>query len=83
MKGLLKNIIVLSICLISCLTVSKQLYSQREADRWYFGLNHGLNFNSGAPVVLYDGQTYSQYSGVGTMSDSLGNLLFYSELTRI
>ena len=55
------------------------VYSQRQADHWYFGYNCGLNFNFGEPEVLYNGLTHLGFGGVGTMSDSLGNLLFYSE----
>ncbi|NQU34550.1 MAG: gliding motility-associated C-terminal domain-containing protein [Bacteroidetes bacterium] len=61
------------------LLISLQTYSQREADRWYFGKECGLNFNSGVPEVLHDGKAYEEFGGVGTMSDSLGNLLFYAE----
>ncbi len=59
------------------------VYSQREADRWYFGHHCGLNFNSGEPEVLSDGRIYSPFIGIGTISDSLGNLLFYSEADTI
>jgi len=53
-------------------------YSQNEAAIWYFGQNAGLDFNSGTPVVLTDGQI-NTYEGCATISDSLGNLLFYTD----
>jgi gliding motility-associated-like protein len=53
------------------------LYAQNEANIWYFGKHCGLDFNTGSPVVLYDGQT-NEKLGNATISDSLGNLLFYS-----
>lgn len=56
-----------------------KVFPQRQADHWYFGHQCGLNFNSGVPNVLHDGHTYEESGGIGTMSDSLGNLLFYSE----
>jgi gliding motility-associated-like protein len=53
------------------------LLAQNQANIWYFGSHCGLDFNSGTPVVLYDGQTVTNL-GNATISDSLGNLLFYS-----
>ena len=54
------------------------LFSQKEAAIWYFGQNAGLDFNSGAPVVLTDGQL-DTFEGCATISDYLGNLLFYTD----
>ena len=65
--------------LIYVFVINDDVHSQRQADRWYFGHQCGLNFNTGVPVVLHDGLTYEEIGGVGTISDSLGNLLFYSE----
>jgi len=65
--------------LITLVVITGNVYSQREADVWYFGEQCGLNYNSGVPEVLHNGHTYETYGGVGTMSDSLGNLLLYSE----
>ena len=36
-----------------------------------------MDFSTGEPEVLYDGQTYNEFSGCGTICDSLSNLLFY------
>ncbi|MDV7187332.1 T9SS type B sorting domain-containing protein [Lutibacter sp. TH_r2] len=52
--------------------------AQKEAAIWYFGENAGLDFNSGSPVVLTDGQL-DTFEGCATISDSNGNLLFYSD----
>jgi gliding motility-associated-like protein len=61
--------------LLLSLFFSTGLYAQNEANVWYFQWECGLDFNSGAPEALYDGQV-----GVGeanaTISDSLGNYLF-------
>ena len=54
------------------------LYGQREASNWYFGKNAGLDFNSGAPVPLLDGQI-NTVEGCESFSDANGNLLFYTE----
>lgn len=52
-------------------------YSQKEAAIWYFGEYAGLDFNSGVPVVLTDGQI-NTFEGCATISDYQGNLLFYT-----
>lgn len=54
-------------------------YSQNEASNWYFGLNAGLRFlNDGTVVPLSDG-LLSTEEGCSTISDSNGNLLFYTD----
>lgn len=55
-----------------------QVYGQREAANWYFGAFAGLDFNSGTPVPLLDG-AIDTIEGCETMSDSDGNLLFYTD----
>lgn len=52
--------------------------SQNEANIWYFGENAGLDFNSGSPVALLDGQL-NTLEGCSTISDTNGDLLFYSD----
>lgn len=52
--------------------------AQKEANIWYFGQNAGLDFNSGAPVAISDGQL-DTYEGCATISDTNGNLLFYTD----
>ena len=51
---------------------------QREASIWYFGDNAGLDFNSGTPLPLLDGQI-ATLEGCSSMADNQGNLLFYSD----
>lgn len=53
-------------------------FSQKEAAIWYFGQNAGLDFNSGTPVVLTDGQL-NTFEGCATISDFQGDLLFYTD----
>ena len=53
-------------------------FSQGEFNNWYFGNKAGITFNSGLPVVLTDGQMLVKRASV-CVSDSLGNLLFYSD----
>ena len=52
-------------------------FAQGEANIWYFGGNAGLDFNSGSPIALTDGQMYAP-EGSAVMSDANGELLFYT-----
>lgn len=56
----------------------QQAHAQKEAAVWYFGYNAGVDFNSGTPVALTDGQTYVN-EGCATISDPNGNLMFYTD----
>jgi gliding motility-associated-like protein len=59
------------------------LVAQKESNIWYFGINAGLDFNSGTPVVLTDGKIATR-EGVASISDrSTGKLLFYTEGTQV
>lgn len=57
--------------LLSC----QESSAQREAANWYFGVNAGLDFNSGLPVALQNGKLQT-IEGSATISDRNGNLLF-------
>jgi len=57
---------------------SQILFAQREADNWIFGEWAGLNFTSGDPVPIFPQNTSAGFFGT-VMSDSTGNLLFYSD----
>ena len=52
--------------LIFLITLST--YGQKEANYWYFGQKAGLDFSSGSPVVLNDGQLET-LEGCSTISD--------------
>ncbi|WP_422349046.1 T9SS type B sorting domain-containing protein [Flagellimonas sp.] len=56
--------------------------AQLEASIWYFGINAGLDFRSGTPVALEDGQVVTD-EGCATISDPLGNLIFYTDGTTV
>lgn len=60
------------------LLFSTGMQAQLEAAIWYFGENAGLDFRSGTPVALDDGQL-DTVEGCATISDATGNLLFYTE----
>ena len=53
-------------------------HAQGEANIWYFGQNAGLDFNSGSPVALTNGQLVTD-EGCATISNSSGQLLFYTD----
>ncbi|WP_290697680.1 T9SS type B sorting domain-containing protein [Lacinutrix sp.] len=62
------------IFLVSFLTIQ----AQNEASIWYFGENAGLDFTSGIPVALTDGEL-NTFEGCSTISDANGQLLFYTD----
>lgn len=51
--------------------------AQKEGNNWHFGIGNALNFNTGSPVV---GSMSAMFTveGCASISDSEGNLLFYS-----
>ena len=53
------------------------LWGQNEGNIWYFGVNAGIDFNSGEPVPLVNGQIPIS-EGCSSISDDSGNLLFYT-----
>jgi hypothetical protein len=64
-------------------------YSQNQGNKWYFGYMSALDFNGGSPPVSISGCQiiplsqgtgwYLHNEGTSSISDNLGNLLFYSE----
>lgn len=52
-------------------------YSQNEDINWYFGDSAAISFKSGIPVLLNNCALYCADNS-STVSDSLGNLLFYT-----
>lgn len=63
------------------LLVTISTYAQ-EHNIWYFGTYAGLDFNSGTPVVIKDGQLQTK-EGNASIADSTGNLLFYTNGVRV
>ena len=58
------------------------LQAQKEANIWYFGNLAGLDFNSGSPVALTNGQMATS-EGCATISTSNGRLLFYTDGIKV
>lgn len=63
---------------ILILVSSIQLFAQKQTAFWYFGTYAGLDFNSGNPIALTDGQLNTD-EGCTAISDFNGNLLFYTD----
>lgn len=61
---------------------TQHVIGQGEANVWYFGYNAGLDFNSGAPVAISNGQL-NQVEGCASMCDAAGNLLFYTDGLKV
>jgi PKD repeat protein len=53
-------------------------FAQKEADKWLFGNNGGLDFSSGSPLPFSGGQTMTS-EGSASVADAAGNLLFYTD----
>ena len=58
------------------------LFSQGEFNNWYFGNHAALNFNSGIPVPMISSAMF-ETGASSSISDSAGNLLFYSNGTTV
>ena len=54
------------------------IQAQNECNKWLFGNNGGLDFNSGSPLPFAGGQTFTS-EGSASVADALGNLLFYTD----
>ncbi|MBP0613789.1 T9SS type A sorting domain-containing protein [Chryseobacterium sp. cx-311] len=54
------------------------IFSQGENDNWYFGNKAAVNFSGGSPVSLANSNMYV-LEACGSVSDSNGNLLFYTD----
>ncbi len=55
--------------------------AQKEGNIWVFGVNAGLDFNSGSPIAIKT--NLNQAEGIASVSDAAGRLLFYSNGMRI
>lgn len=71
-----------TILLFIALIFSPFAFSQLESAHWYFGVYAGLDFSTGSPEVVYDGALETG-EGCASISDSDGNLLFYTDGSRV
>jgi len=78
-----QNLFISKWLLLICTFLSPAVsYAQRQADNWYFGDKAGLNFSTGIPIALKDGQV-THYERSACISDENGNLLFYTDATTV
>ncbi|WP_162200470.1 T9SS type B sorting domain-containing protein [Kordia jejudonensis] len=69
-----KTLKLFCILLFFCSSIN----AQREAANWFFGVNAGLDFNSGIPTQLNTSQV-NTLEGCSTISDENGAMLFYTD----
>jgi gliding motility-associated-like protein len=55
----------------------------KQAEIWYFGDKAGIDFRSGTAVPLADQNQVLSFKSPAVISDSLGNLLFYSNGRKV
>ncbi|TRW21510.1 T9SS type B sorting domain-containing protein [Flavobacterium zepuense] len=67
--------VVLAILLLSCL----HIFAQKEANNWYFGRQAGIHFLDDGSVQILTGSQMDTNEGCSSMSDTNGNLLFYTD----
>jgi gliding motility-associated-like protein len=61
---------------------SATVFAQGEMNNWYFGVNCGITFNTNPPSYLSGGQINTK-EGCSAISDTAGNLLFYSDGEKV
>ncbi|MGI9546637.1 MAG: T9SS type B sorting domain-containing protein [Flavobacteriaceae bacterium] len=54
-------------------------YAQGETSNWYFGRRAGIQFNTDGSVTALDDGRLTTFEGCATISDSFGDLLFYTD----
>ncbi len=64
------------------LSAVNSVWAQGEANMWYFGGKHALDFNSGAPVPVLN-SAMDAHACAASISDANGNLLFYTNSETI
>lgn len=55
--------------------------AQGENDNWYFGDKAAVNFSTSPPTAI-NNSAMNTYEACGSVSDSDGNLLFYTALKK-
>lgn len=76
------NLRLESLSLLLLLIISNSGIAQGEMDNWIFGQKAGLNFSSDVPEVIPESKL-SSIEACATISDNFGNLLFYSECSKV
>lgn len=79
----MKRISNLLLCLTILVITAFGVHAQNEANNWVFGKGVRLDFNSGEPVPSYLPGTIDMREGTSSISDSKGNLLFYTDGRKV
>ncbi len=74
----MKTFSAIFLALISLTTVSQTTGDIRRTYHWYFGNGAGLDFSGGSPVAVTNSAMTAE-EGCAAISDSCGNLLFYTD----
>ena len=73
--------------LLLFILITGHTLAQKQGNIWYFGDSAGLDFNSGTPVAITDGQinfgTFTHNEGATVISDTTGAFLFYSNGEKV
>lgn len=77
-----KDIISKAILFYFFVSIYNVAYCQNENNVWVFGKYASINFIGGTPVIVNNSQMSSE-EGSSSISDSLGNLLFYSNGEKV
>lgn len=67
-----------SFIVLILLSIPFSSHAQLEAANWYFGGKAGVDFTTGNPVALMDGELDTA-EGSASISDALGNLQLYTD----
>src|ERR1035437_9225163 len=78
MKSLYKNIANILLIFTGILIIKCNSFAQQQYLNWNFGGNAALNFSTGSPVVV-TGSALNTVEGCASISDNMGNLLFYTD----
>jgi gliding motility-associated-like protein len=83
MLPITKNSFIYCILILLLSIAENDGFGQRTANHWFFNNYIGIDFNSGEPVPEHLGQIGYYNGGPGCMSDTNGNLLFYTDGDKI
>lgn len=75
-----KNRVIYCLLILLLSIAGKIGFGQKNiANHWFFNNSVGLDFNSGTPIPEYQGKVAISSGGSTCISDSIGNLLFYTD----
>lgn len=74
---------IAAIVLLFGLLFPTLLQSQGETSNWYFGNGAGITFNNDGSIAPVTNGKLDTFEGCATISDSFGDLLFYTDGIRV